>query len=87
MSQNALTRMPIAVRRTRFLGRPGWLTASVVYGLLIVLCALAAYWAMFSQLAPYDDEGFFDYSLKLFVAQRSDLARRLRPRRRRAGQG
>jgi hypothetical protein len=41
---------------------------AVVYGLLTVLCALAAYWLMFSQFAVYDDEGFFDYSLKLFVA-------------------
>src|ERR1019366_1989723 len=67
MSQDTSTGRPIPERRTRFLRRPWWLTASVVYGLLIVLCALAAYWAMFSQFAPYDDEGFFDYSLKLFV--------------------
>ena len=44
-----------------------WLPSGAVYALLVVLCLLAAYWAMFSQFAPYDDEGFFDYSLKLFV--------------------
>ena len=44
------------------------LEAILVYTVLIVLCALAAYWLMFSQFAVYDDEGFFDYSLKLFVA-------------------
>ena len=43
-----------------------WL-AVLVYAFLAVLCALAAYWLMFSQFAVYDDEGFFDYSLKLFV--------------------
>jgi len=57
---------PTAERRWPAL-RDRRLTASVVYTLLVVLCLLAAYYAMFSQFAPYDDEGFFDYSLKLFV--------------------
>ena len=41
---------------------------ALVYVVLTVLCVLAAYWLMFSQYQVYDDEGFFDYSLKLFVA-------------------
>lgn len=48
--------------------RARWWTAGAVYVVLIVLCSLAGYWAMFSQFAPYDDEGFFDYTLKLFNA-------------------
>ncbi len=48
--------------------RRSLLTSGATYGLLLVLCAFVAYWAMFSQFKYYDDEGFFDYSLKLFVA-------------------
>jgi hypothetical protein len=44
-----------------------WIASGVVYTVLVVLCALAGYWLMFSQFAVYDDEGFFDYSLQLFV--------------------
>ncbi len=47
---------------------PRWLGPTLIYGVLTVLCALAAYWLMFSQYAAYDDEGFFDYSVKLFAA-------------------
>ena len=67
MSQVTAGSLPIE-RRARRPQLPRWLPASAVYALLVVLCLLAAYWAMFSQFAPYDDEGFFDYSLKLFVA-------------------
>ena len=42
-------------------------SAPVVYVGLTALCALAGYWMMFSQFAVYDDEGFFDYSLHLFI--------------------
>lgn len=56
---------------TRASRRSGWATSTAVYATLFVLCALSAYWAMFSQFAPYDDEGFFDYSLKLFLAGHS----------------
>jgi hypothetical protein len=59
---------PMAKPHGRSWPRPPWLTAGAAYALLVVLCSLAAYWAMFSQFAPYDDEGFFDYTLKLFVA-------------------
>jgi len=38
-----------------------------VYFVLLTACAAGAYWAMFSQFAPWDDEGFFDYSLRLFL--------------------
>jgi hypothetical protein len=44
-----------------------WIASGVVYTVLVVLCTLAGYWLMFSQFAVYDDEGFFDYSLQLFV--------------------
>lgn len=47
---------------------PRWLLPALVYAVLTVLCALAAYWLLFSVFSVYDDEGFFDYTLKLFVA-------------------
>jgi hypothetical protein len=56
------------VRVRRFLDGHGLLVAAVVYAAVIALCALAGYWLMFSQYAVYDDEGFFDYSVKLFAA-------------------
>jgi hypothetical protein len=62
----AVPRPQLGSRRTPFwLIR--WLPSAAVYALLLTLGTLAAYWAMFSQFAPYDDEGFFLYSLKLFV--------------------
>lgn len=39
-----------------------------MYAGLVVLCSLGAYWAIFSNFQPYDDEGFFDYTLKLFIS-------------------
>src|SRR5450755_2984681 len=68
MSQVTAASLPTQHRRARVSLRPRWLPASAVYALLGVLGLLAAYWAMFSQFAPYDDEGVFDFSLKLFVA-------------------
>jgi hypothetical protein len=56
-----------APQRERSSPYPRWLTGAAVYVPLLVLCALTAYWAMFSRFAPYDDEGFFDYTLKLFI--------------------
>lgn len=70
MIQDVPARAPVATERLQGLQRlrrPAWLPAALVYAFLLVLCALTAYWAMFGQFAPYDDEGFFDYSLQLFV--------------------
>jgi hypothetical protein len=39
----------------------------VVYLALAVGCAFTAYWAMYSQWAYYDDSGFFEYSIQLFL--------------------
>src|ERR1700722_8310003 len=71
MSELTAGSLPNEQGRARLHLRPRWLPAGAVYALLVVLCLLAAYWAMFSQFAPYDDEGFFDYSLQLFVAGHS----------------
>lgn len=38
-----------------------------LYSLLVVICVCGGYWYMFSRFSPYDDEGFFDYTLKLFT--------------------
>ncbi len=56
------TSEPAAPRPARFK-----LGIGAVYGLLIVVCAIGGYWYMFSRFSPYDDEGFFDYTLKLFT--------------------
>jgi hypothetical protein len=68
MSQATTLRNPIAARRERLRPPPRWLTAGAVYAVVVVLGALTAYWAMFSQFAPIQDEGFFDYTLQLFVS-------------------
>ena len=46
----------------------GRLLAAGVYGVVLLACGLAAYWLIFSEFMTGDDEGFFDYSLNLFVA-------------------
>lgn len=56
-------RRAVIDRTARF---PSWLTAAAVYAVLTVLCSAAAYWLIFSHFALYDDEGYFDYTLKLF---------------------
>ena len=38
----------------------------LVYLLITVASAFVAYWAMFSEFAPYDDSGFFIHSIRLF---------------------
>ncbi len=43
-----------------------WL-APIAYGAVLLGSAFAAYWAMFSQFAPYDDSGFFINSIRLFT--------------------
>ena len=42
-------------------------TASLVYGAVLALCALYAYWKLFNTWKPYDDTGFDTYSLRLFL--------------------
>lgn len=68
MTHLSVAREPMAARLSQSVSRQRWLTPALVYAALIVLCALAGYWLMFSQFAVYDDEGFFDYSLRLFLA-------------------
>ena len=65
--QVAPARAPVSAPLAQARTYPRWIVPALVYVALTVLCALAAYWLMFSQFAVYDDEGFFDYSLKLFV--------------------
>ncbi len=67
MTQIAQADQPVAAPPAPRAWHRRWLGPALVYAVLILLCALAAYWAMFSQLGGSDDEGFFDYSLKLFV--------------------
>jgi hypothetical protein len=66
--QVAPARESVSARLLRSGWHRRWAMPGLVYVVLTVLCALAAYWAMFSQFQVYDDEGFFLYSLKLFVA-------------------
>lgn len=54
-------------RRRALRDRLPLLRAGAAYVALAVLCTLAAYWSMFSAFAPYDDEGNFEYALKLFI--------------------
>ena len=69
MTSNASARVASEPRRRALpASRWGrWGVPVAVYGLLALLAVLAGYWLMYSQFAVYDDEGFFDYSLKLFV--------------------
>jgi hypothetical protein len=66
--QGARSWMRAPVARVGGRRRPPWLLSAVTYAVLLALCGLIAYWHIFSQFASYDDEGFFDYSLKLFLA-------------------
>jgi hypothetical protein len=43
------------------------LLATVAYLGVFVLTLFAAYWAMFAQFRPWDDEGFFEYGIRLFL--------------------
>src|SRR5271156_5322168 len=40
--------------------------APLAYLAVLIGSAFAAYWAMFSQFAPYDDSGYFINSIRLF---------------------
>ncbi len=40
--------------------------APLAYVIVLVGSAFAAYWAMFSEFAPYDDSGYFIHSIRLF---------------------
>jgi hypothetical protein len=40
--------------------------APLAYVAVLIGCAFAAYWGMFTQFAPYDDSGFFINSIRLF---------------------
>jgi hypothetical protein len=60
----ASQRRRLALRGSRW-GR--WGVPAAVYAVLALLAVLAGYWLMYGQFAVYDDEGFFDYSLKLFL--------------------
>jgi hypothetical protein len=42
-------------------------TVSLAYGAVLALCALYAYWDIFSQWLPYDDTGFNTYAIRLFM--------------------
>jgi hypothetical protein len=43
------------------------LLAPLAYVAVLIGSAFAAYWAMFSQFAPYDDSGYFINSIRLFT--------------------
>lgn len=43
------------------------LLAPLAYIAVLIGSAFAAYWAMFSQFAPYDDSGYFINSIRLFT--------------------
>ncbi len=38
-----------------------------VYGVVLALCAVYAYWKLFNTWKPYDDTGFDTYSIRLFL--------------------
>jgi hypothetical protein len=40
----------------------------VLYGAVLATCSVVAYWIINGAWSGFDDEGFFDYSLKTFVA-------------------
>ena len=68
--------VPSAVMPTPKASSPGNALASrrislnrfspLVYLLVTIGSAFVAYWAMFSEFAPYDDSGFFIHSIRLF---------------------
>ncbi|MGZ6286218.1 MAG: hypothetical protein ACXWQ5_23360, partial [Ktedonobacterales bacterium] len=39
-----------------------------IHALVLIVCAFGAYWTMFSSFAPYDDEGYHLWVLRLFAA-------------------
>ena len=51
----------------RRLSLASWLGNLVVYAGLLALAISYGYWTIFGEFAAYDDEGFFDYTLKLFL--------------------
>lgn len=64
----SIARPELTERRGARSDRLPLVSGGATYALLAVLCTLGAYWLLFSQFAVFDDEGFFDYSLKLFMA-------------------
>jgi hypothetical protein len=63
VSTTAGRRTPLQLRR----GNTIWLQSAVVYGVLLLIAVLYGYWLIFSGFAQYDDEGFFDFTLRLFL--------------------
>jgi hypothetical protein len=55
----ASNRLPSLRRKTN------WVV--LAYAAVFALTLAAAYWALFSQFAPYDDEGFFEHGFRLFA--------------------
>ena len=70
MSASDHTAPPEAARaadRLRASLGQAWLLAGVAYLAVFVLTLFAGYWALFSQFRPWDDEGFFEYGIRLFL--------------------
>lgn len=58
----------VVIRLRRDDGRLRLAYALLIYAAVLVPCTLLAYWMMFTQFQWYDDEGFFEYSLRMFMA-------------------
>ncbi len=65
-TSQVVSRLRLEPRRLASGRRP--LLGLLLYGLLLAAGALTAYWSMFSTWQPFDDEGFFNYSLKMVLA-------------------
>jgi hypothetical protein len=57
---------PTTTNRVEHRPAAPWWPAPLIYGTVLVACAFGAYWAMFTEFAPYDDSGYFLHSIRLF---------------------
>jgi hypothetical protein len=69
---SGIARIPTRALEEQTLSQRQRLAVSVIlYGILFAVTSCIAYWVTFSGWLPFDDEGYFDYSLKMLLAGHS----------------